>query len=180
VIETLNMTGIADRGLMHTNLHVTALCSPTWSWLLIGRNRTTNGMACLAEASSGLSNSNGHISMECTSAAELRGERGWIPDRPGLGVQDAVQAVEALLQLPGRHGRSDDRVPPGADHEGGRPHEAPRRLVSLPLSWNAPALSRDRVLRHIHRPVAPPTATLEEADAFAFSCSRERGVDGEH
>jgi arylsulfatase A-like enzyme len=55
-----------------------------------------------------------------------------LPDRLGLGVQHAVQAVEALRQLPGRHGRPDDRLLAQADQDGGHP---------------APVHARDR-----HRP----------------------------
>jgi arylsulfatase len=76
-IETPNIKRIADRGLMYTNFHTTALCSPTRSCLLTGRNHTTNGMACISEASSGFPNANGHIPMECATAAEVLGERGW-------------------------------------------------------------------------------------------------------
>jgi arylsulfatase len=34
-------------------------------------------MACISEASSGFPNANGHIPMECATAAEVLGERGW-------------------------------------------------------------------------------------------------------
>ncbi len=76
-IETPNIKRIADNGLIYTNFHTTALCSPTRSCLLTGRNHTTNGMACISEASSGFPNANGHIPMECATAAEVLGERGW-------------------------------------------------------------------------------------------------------
>jgi arylsulfatase A-like enzyme len=45
LIETPNIKRIADNGLMYTDFHTTALCSPTRSCLLTGRNHTTNGMA---------------------------------------------------------------------------------------------------------------------------------------
>ena len=54
LIETPNINRIADRGLTYTNFHTTALCSPTRSCLLTGRNHTTNGMACITEAAVGL------------------------------------------------------------------------------------------------------------------------------
>ena len=44
-----------------------------------------------------------------------------LPDRLGVGVQHAVQDVEALRQLPGRHGRPDDRLLAGPDQERGHP-----------------------------------------------------------
>jgi arylsulfatase A-like enzyme len=77
LIETPNINRLAARGLTYTNWHTTALCSPTRSSLLTGRNHTTNGMACIAEATTGFPNSNGHIPFECATIAEVLGERGW-------------------------------------------------------------------------------------------------------
>ena len=77
LIETPNVNRLAERGLTYTNWHTTALCSPTRSSLLTGRNHTTNGMACIAEATTGYPNSNGHIPFECATIAEVLGERGW-------------------------------------------------------------------------------------------------------
>ena len=42
LIKTPNVKRIADNGLRYTNFHTTALCSPTRSCLLTGRNHTTN------------------------------------------------------------------------------------------------------------------------------------------
>jgi arylsulfatase A-like enzyme len=77
LIETPNINKLAANGLTYTNWHTTALCSPTRSSLLTGRNHTTNGMACIAEATTGFPNSNGHIPFECATIAEVLGERGW-------------------------------------------------------------------------------------------------------
>jgi arylsulfatase A-like enzyme len=77
LIETPNIKKLAAKGLTYTNWHTTALCSPTRSSLLTGRNHTTNGMACIAEATTGFPNSNGHIPFECATIAEVLGERGW-------------------------------------------------------------------------------------------------------
>ncbi len=77
LIETPNIARLAARGLTYTNWHTTALCSPTRSSLLTGRNHTTNGMACIAEATTGYPNANGHIPFECATIAEVLGERGW-------------------------------------------------------------------------------------------------------
>jgi arylsulfatase A-like enzyme len=77
LIETPNINKLAASGLTYTNWHTTALCSPTRSSLLTGRNHTTNGMACIAEATTGFPNANGHIPFECATIAEVLGERGW-------------------------------------------------------------------------------------------------------
>jgi arylsulfatase len=77
MIETPNIRRLAETGLTYTNWHTTALCSPTRSSLLTGRNHTTNGMACIAEATTGFPNANGHIPFECATIAEVLGERGW-------------------------------------------------------------------------------------------------------
>ncbi|MFL5757956.1 MAG: sulfatase-like hydrolase/transferase, partial [Chloroflexota bacterium] len=77
LIETPNIDRIAKNGLLYTNFHTTALCSPTRSCLLTGRNHTTNGMACITEASSGYPNANGHIPGECAMLPEILGERGF-------------------------------------------------------------------------------------------------------
>ncbi len=77
LIETPNINRIAERGLLYTNFHTTALCSPTRSCLMTGRNHTTNGMATITEAASGFPSSNGHIPFESGTVAEVLGERGW-------------------------------------------------------------------------------------------------------
>jgi arylsulfatase A-like enzyme len=77
MIETPNINRIAEQGLTYTNFHTTALCSPTRSCLMTGRNHTTNGMATITEASSGFPSSNGHIPFESGTIAEVLGELGW-------------------------------------------------------------------------------------------------------
>jgi len=77
LIETPNINRIAERGLRYTNFHTTALCSPTRSCLMTGRNHTTNGMACITEGADGYPGMNGHIPFECATVAEVLGERGW-------------------------------------------------------------------------------------------------------
>ena len=50
-IETPNIDRIAADGIRYTQWHTTALCSPTRSCLLTGRNHTRNSMACCSTAS---------------------------------------------------------------------------------------------------------------------------------
>jgi arylsulfatase A-like enzyme len=77
LIRTPNINRIANRGLVYRNFHTTALCSPTRSCLLTGRNHTTNSMGSITEAAAGFPNSSGHVPFECGNLAEVLGERGW-------------------------------------------------------------------------------------------------------
>jgi arylsulfatase A-like enzyme len=76
-IETPNIDRIAGAGVRFTQWHTTALCSPTRSCLLTGRNHTRNSMACITEASSGFPNASGTIPPENGMVSEILGELGW-------------------------------------------------------------------------------------------------------
>ena len=60
-IETPNIDSLAANGLRYNNMHTTALCSPTRSCLLTGRNHHSNAMSCITEGSEGYPGSNGYI-----------------------------------------------------------------------------------------------------------------------
>jgi arylsulfatase A-like enzyme len=76
-IETPNIDRIANDGLRYTQWHTTALCSPTRSCLLTGRNHTRNSMACITEAASGFPNASGVIPPENGQIQQILGDRGW-------------------------------------------------------------------------------------------------------
>jgi arylsulfatase A-like enzyme len=76
-IEVPNIERLAARGLRYTQWHTTALCSPTRSCLLTGRNHTRNSMACITEAAIGFPNASGVIPPENGTLAEILGELGW-------------------------------------------------------------------------------------------------------
>jgi arylsulfatase A-like enzyme len=76
-IPTPNIDRIVDDGVRYTQFHTTALCSPTRSCLLTGRNHTRNGMACITECASGFPNANGVIPPENGQIQEILGARGW-------------------------------------------------------------------------------------------------------
>lgn len=76
-IQTPSMKRIADMGVRFTQFHTTALCSPTRSCFLTGRNATSNGMACITEASSGFPGFNGRIPLENALLSEVLSEKGW-------------------------------------------------------------------------------------------------------
>ena len=76
-IETPNIDKIAADGVRYTQWHTTALCSPTRSCLLTGRNHTRNSMACITEAAIGFPNASGTIPPENGMLPEILGELGW-------------------------------------------------------------------------------------------------------
>ena len=76
-IDTPNIDRIAADGVRYTQWHTTALCSPTRSCLLTGRNHTRNSMACITEAAGGYPNASGTIPPENGMLPEILGELGW-------------------------------------------------------------------------------------------------------
>ena len=66
------MERLADNGLTYSQWHTTALCSPTRSCFLTGRNHHQNGFAQIAEGASGYPGHSGHIPMENDPRAVAR------------------------------------------------------------------------------------------------------------
>ncbi len=103
LIATPNVKRIADAGLTFSNFHTTALCSPTRSCLMTGRNHTTNGMAGITEITDGYPNSNGHIPFECANLAEVLGGAGWNTYAVGkwhLTAEDEMNMASSKRQWP--------------------------------------------------------------------------------
>jgi arylsulfatase len=76
-IETPNIDRIVQAGVRFTQWHTTALCSPTRSCLLTGRNHTRNSMACITEAAVGFPSASGTIPPENGMLPEILAELGW-------------------------------------------------------------------------------------------------------
>ncbi len=103
LIETPAISRVARAGLTYTNFHTTALCSPTRSCLMTGRNHTTNGMAGITEITDGYPNSNGHIPFECANLAEVLNGRGWNTYAVGkwhLTAEDEMNVASSKRQWP--------------------------------------------------------------------------------
>lgn len=64
LVETPNLDRLAGGGLLYTNMHTTALCSPSRSCILTGRNHHANAMAGITEVSTGYPGYNGAIPFE--------------------------------------------------------------------------------------------------------------------
>jgi arylsulfatase A-like enzyme len=76
-IETPALDGIAASGLRYNSMHTTALCSPSRSCILTGRNHHSNGMACITELASGFPGYNGVMPFENGMLSELLVEKGY-------------------------------------------------------------------------------------------------------
>ena len=76
-IETPNIDNLAKNGLLFNNMHTTALCSPTRSCILTGRNHHSNAMACITEGSTGYPGSNGYIPFENGFLSEILLQHGY-------------------------------------------------------------------------------------------------------
>ncbi|MBQ0822130.1 arylsulfatase [Microvirga sp. HBU67558] len=68
---------LADRGLMYSQWHTTALCSPTRSTFLTGRNHHLNGCSCITEAAQGFPGWSGRIPDECATIGQVLQDAGW-------------------------------------------------------------------------------------------------------
>jgi len=76
-VKCPTMRRIQEAGVTFGNFHTTALCSPTRASLLTGRNATTNGMATIAEFSSGFPGISTRIPFENGFLSEVLAEQGY-------------------------------------------------------------------------------------------------------
>ena len=76
-IKTPNIDALAANGLRFNNMHTTALCSPTRSCCLTGRNHHSNAMSCITEGSTGYPGGNGNIPFENGMLSEMLLQHGY-------------------------------------------------------------------------------------------------------
>lgn len=76
-IETPNLDSLAANGLLYNNMHTTALCSPTRSCILTGRNHQSNHMAGITEVSTGYPGYDGYIPFENGFLPEMLLQNGY-------------------------------------------------------------------------------------------------------
>ena len=76
-METPNLDRLAANGLRYNNMHTTALCSPTRSCILTGRNHHSNAMSCITEGSTGYPGGNGYIPFENGFLSEMLLQHGY-------------------------------------------------------------------------------------------------------
>ena len=76
-IEMPTLQRLADNGVTYSQWHTTALCSPTRSVFLTGRNHHQNGFASISETSTGFPGYNSHIPPENATPATVLRDAGW-------------------------------------------------------------------------------------------------------
>lgn len=83
---------LADNGLTYTQWHTTALCSPTRSTFLTGRNHHLNGMSCITEGANGFPGWSGRVPENCMSIGHMLQENGystfWLGKEHNVPEQD--------------------------------------------------------------------------------------------
>ena len=88
---------LADQGLMYSQWHTTALCSPSRSTMLTGRNHHLNGMAAITEAASGFPGSNCRLPAECATVGQILQDGGystfWIGKNHNVAEQDVASGA---------------------------------------------------------------------------------------
>ncbi|WP_433158335.1 arylsulfatase [Kribbella sp. CA-247076] len=68
---------LAANGLTYTQWHTTALCSPTRSVFLTGRNHHVNRCACIMEGTTGFPGAAGRLPAECATIGQVLQENGY-------------------------------------------------------------------------------------------------------
>jgi arylsulfatase len=76
-LETPSLDALAAGGLRYRNFHTTALCSPTRSCLLTGRNHHSNGMGRVIELATGFPGYNARIPKANGFLSEILVEQGY-------------------------------------------------------------------------------------------------------
>jgi arylsulfatase A-like enzyme len=92
---------IAASGVTYTQWHTTALCSPTRSTLLTGRNHHLNAMAAITEAADGFPGSSGRLPDQVTTVAEVLRNNGyatfWLGKNHNVPEQDVSPGASRSL-----------------------------------------------------------------------------------
>lgn len=76
-ISTPNLDALARGGLLYTNMHTTALCSPSRSCIITGRNHHANATAAINELATGYPGYNGSIPFENGFLSEMLQQHGY-------------------------------------------------------------------------------------------------------
>ncbi|HXU13540.1 MAG TPA: arylsulfatase [Terriglobales bacterium] len=88
---------LADNGLMYSQWHTTALCSPSRSCFLTGRNHHMNRCASITEASDGFPGAAGRLPAECATIGQVLQENGystfWLGKNHNVPTEDIASGA---------------------------------------------------------------------------------------
>ncbi len=76
-IATPHLDSLAASGLRYNRMHTTALCSPSRSCMITGRNHHSNGMAAITELATGYPGYDGNIPFENGFLSEMLQQHGY-------------------------------------------------------------------------------------------------------
>src|SRR5262252_7972893 len=125
---------LADRGLMYSQWHTTALCSPTRSTFLTGRNHHLNGCSCITEASNGFPGWSGRIPAQCATVGHVLEDNRFTeqPYGPDKGYHVSRDLTDKAIEMLRDQKAANPSRPwfmwfcPGANHA---PHHCPKEYV---------------------------------------------------
>ena len=93
-IEMPTAQRLADNGLVYSQWHTTALCSPTRSTFLTGRNHHLNGCSAITEAAVGFPGGSGRIPGTCATIGQVLQDNGystfWLGKNHNVPEQDVA------------------------------------------------------------------------------------------
>ena len=96
-INMPTLDALANDGLRYTQWHTTALCSPTRSTLLTGRNHHLNGMAAITEAANGFPGASGRLPPQAATIAQVLQDNGystfWLGKNHNVAEQDVASGA---------------------------------------------------------------------------------------
>src|ERR1700752_1391568 len=102
-IKTPKIDELAANGLLFNNMPTTAVCSPSRSCILTGRNHHSNAMSCITEGSTGYPGGNGNIPFENGFLSEILLEHGYNTYAIGkwhLTPADQISAAGSYARWP--------------------------------------------------------------------------------
>jgi arylsulfatase A-like enzyme len=88
---------LADQGLRYTQWHTAALCSPTRSTILTGRNHHLNNMASITEGAEGFPGASGRLPAQAATIAQVLQDNGystfWVGKNHNVPEQDVASGA---------------------------------------------------------------------------------------
>jgi arylsulfatase len=88
---------LADNGLRYSQWHTTALCSPTRSTFLTGRNHHVNRCASITEATDGFPGAAGRLPAECATIGQVLQDNGystfWLGKNHNVPTEDIASGA---------------------------------------------------------------------------------------